>query len=145
MPNHPKVSVETMGSFGQCSKTVASVKVADGFLFTASTSSMVGNQGRVSGKADLIHEVVQVGNQGRDTGEADLNHEVVQLQLHESIDWYIVSNRDKGEDGEVAILGSSMGSPCAMQCKLLEEMEMGVLQLMGTLFPGEVQTREVLR
>ena len=86
-----------------------------------------------------------MGNQGRDTGEADLNHEVVQLQLHESIDWYIVNNRDKGENGEVAILGSSMGSPCAMQCKLLEEMEMGVLQLMGTLFPGEVQTREVLR
>ena len=43
---------------------------------------------------------------------------MVQFQLYESIDVYSDSNRDKGVDGEVTILGSGVGRPCAMQCEV---------------------------
>ena len=118
MPNQPEVSADTVGNFGQCSKSVASVKVVDGVPSSASMGLTMGFQGYDSGKADPIHEVLQVGIQVRDVGKAISNHEVVQFQLHESIDRYSDSNRDKGVDGEVAILGFGVGKPCAMQCEV---------------------------
>ena len=94
------------------------MKVVDGVPSSASMGLTMGFQGCDSGKADSIHEVVQVGIQVQDVGKAILNHEVVQFQLHESIDSYSDSNGDKGVDGEVAILGFSVGKPCAMQCEV---------------------------
>ncbi|KAK9991782.1 hypothetical protein SO802_026767 [Lithocarpus litseifolius] len=115
MASEPEVSADMMGSYGQCSKSVASVKVADGIPSSASTSSTVGFQGCDSGIAESIHEVVQVGNQVRDASMADPHHEVVQSQLHESINEYSDNNGAKDADGEVTILGFGMGRPCAMQ------------------------------
>ena len=58
MPSQPEVSADTVGNFGQCSKSVASVKVADRVPSYASTGSTVGFQGCDASKADPIHEVV---------------------------------------------------------------------------------------
>ena len=118
MPSQPEVSADMVGNFGQCSKSVASVKVVDGVPSSASLGLTMGFQGCDSGKADPIHEVVQVGIQVQDAGKAISNHEVVQFQLHESIDKYSDSNGDKGADGEVAILGFGVGKPCDMQCEV---------------------------
>lgn len=116
---------------------------ADGFQFTASSVSPVDIQGRSSSKSDLIHEEIQVSNQGQDSSKPVPIREVVQLQMQESSEGYM--NGDKGEEREAAILGFGLGSPCAIKCEATRGDGDGVLQHIGTLFPGEGQTREVLK
>uniref|UniRef100_A0A7N2LFW7 DUF4283 domain-containing protein n=1 Tax=Quercus lobata TaxID=97700 RepID=A0A7N2LFW7_QUELO len=118
MASQPKVSADMVGNLWQCSKLVASVEVAGGLPFSASMGSTVSFQDRDEGKANPIHEVIQVGNQVSDVGKADQNHEVVQFHLHGNTNGYSDSNGDIGVDGEVAILKSGVGRPCAMQCEV---------------------------